>query len=111
MAYPTRHIGTPLARVLADRGIVLSPDAAADLTRLLLDLAVAGALAPGLPAQPLPAGFDLALALQPPSGDAGAVHRRRPSGQPTAVVRRGPQTGPTVYNMGPSIHGSDGEGR
>lgn len=107
MAYPARHIDAPLARVLANRGIALSPDAAADLTRLLLDLAVAGVLQPGEPAPPLPAGLD--LEPRPASGDAGAVHRRRPSGQPTAVVRRGPETGPIVYNMGPSIHGSDGD--
>lgn len=95
--------GQALARTLAVRGIKLTPDQAADLTRLLLDLAVAGVLQPRLPTHPLPTDLP-----EPPIAEPGAVHRRRPPGLPTAVVRS-EEPGPTVYNMGPSIHQSCGD--
>lgn len=83
------HPGQALARVLASRGLTVSLDQAAELTFLLLDLVVAGVLVPAAVHQ-----------------DAG-----RPSPQDSSdrrpVVRRG--SGPTVYNMGPSVHGSAGD--
>lgn len=81
--------GQALSRVLASRGIALSMEQADELTSLLLDLAVAGVLVPA------------------------AVHQDadRPSPQDSSdrrpVVRR--ESGPTVYNMGPSVHGSAGD--
>jgi len=81
--------GQALSRVLASRGITLSPDQAAELTSLLLDLAVAGVL--------VPAAVHQDADRPGPPGSPG----RRP------VVRRA--GGPTVYNMGPSVHGSSGD--
>lgn len=87
-----RPQGAALARVFAARGVRLAPDEAAELARLLLDLADAGALTATSPAAVHQA--------------AGRPSHPKSSGRRPVVRREG---GSPLYHMGPSIHGTAGE--
>lgn len=96
MANGDNKRGEALRRVLLARGVECSPEDAALLTSLLLDLAVAGVLQPGLPSQTLPCALLLSETAAEGCPQAAALRAADACGQADLAKD------PIVYNMGSS---------